>query len=535
MKKNQKNNNTRWAMGGLGLALLSLIALAGASIIWIFKQVELYTPTDLTLINRLFWGSIAGILIGFSVFALFEPNRIRKFITGRQARYGSNMLVVSVAFLLILGATNAMIANPKFNIDKTWDLTQDKQNTLAPETIAILQKLPEPVTATAFFSGQMNRDSAQELLEKLTANSKGRFEFKFIDPDKNPLAAQAASITGDGKILLQMGQNSEIVPVVSESEMTNGFIRLLNPEKLAVYFLTGEGEHSTEESGDTSYTRIRQALENRNYIVKTLNLEAQKIPDDARVIVLAGPTTPLSEQAVQALETYLSSGGSLIVLENPVALTDFGDKKDLLTDYLSSKWGITLNNDIVIDTKSPTSPYNATAYQYSQHPITEKMGGVGATFPFARSLTVSTDNQDIVVTDLIYTTDAAWGEADFASIEANQPAYDPQTEQAGPMLLAAAAENIAVKGRIVVIGNSSFAADLNFDYTGNGDLLVNSIDWGAEKEELINLSSASPIQRTFVAPSPIWRNVMLAGSVCLIPLTIIAFGIASWYLRRKQG
>jgi len=531
-KKNKKNNNNRWAMAGLGLALLSLIALAGASIIKIFERLELYTPTDLTLINRLLWGSIAGILIGLSVFALFDPNRIRKFWVGRQAKYGSNAIVASIAFLSIVIMVNVLAyQNPKQLVD--W--TEDKQNTLAPETIDILQNLPEPVTATAFFSGQTNRDSAQELLEKLRTNSQGRFEFKFIDPDKNPLAAQEAGITGDGKILLQMGQNSEIVPTASESELTNGFIRLLNPEKLGVYFLTGEGEHSTEESSDTSYTRIRQALENRNYTVKTLNLEAQKIPDDAKVIVLAGPTTPLSAQAVEVLETYLSSGGSLVVLQNPVVLTNFGDKKDLLADYLSSKWGITLNNDIVIDTQSPTSPLNATAYQYNQHPITEKMGGVGATFPFARSLSISTDIQEITVADLIYTTDAAWGEADFASIEAQQPVYDPQTEQAGPMLLVAAAENIATNGRVVVIGNSAFAADPNFDYTGNGDLLVNSIDWGAEKEELINLSSASPIQRTFVAPSPIWRNVMLAGSVCLIPLAIIAFGIASWYMRRKRG
>jgi ABC-type uncharacterized transport system involved in gliding motility auxiliary subunit len=317
--------------------------------------------------------------------------------------------------------------------------------------------------------------------------------------------------------------------------LTNGFIRLLNPEKLSVYFLTGEGEHDTEQPGDTSYTRIRQTLETKNYTVGTLNLEAQAIPEDAKVIVLAGPATPLSEQAVQALESYLSSGGSLVVLENPLPLTNFDNREDLLADYLSSEWGITLNNDVVIDTQSPTSAYNATAYQYNQHPITEKMSGVGATFPFARSLTISTDIQDVIITDLIYTTDAAWGETDFASIQANQPAYDPQTEQVGPILLAAVAENTTSNGRVVVIGNSSFGVDSNFDYTGNGDLLVNSIDWGAEKEELINLTTASPVERTFVAPSPIRQMFMLASSICLIPLAIIILGVSSWYSRRKQG
>jgi ABC-type uncharacterized transport system involved in gliding motility auxiliary subunit len=236
------------------------------------------------------------------------------------------------------------------------------------------------------------------------------------------------------------------------------------------------------------------------------------------------------------LKTYLSTGGSLIVLEDPIPLTEFGTKKDPLAEYLSSDWGITLNNDIVIDTQAPSSAYYATAVQYTAHPITDKMGGIGVTFPYARSVSVSPDLQDVTVTDLYYTTDAAWGETDFASIEANQPAYDPATEQAGPMLLAAAAENTSTKGRVVAIGNSSFAVDSNFDFSGNGDLLVNSIDWGAEKEELISLSSIkSATERTFVAPGPAQRMIMLASAVCLIPLAILIMGAASWYARRKQG
>jgi ABC-type uncharacterized transport system involved in gliding motility auxiliary subunit len=332
-----------------------------------------------------------------------------------------------------------------------------------------------------------------------------------------------------------MGENREIVATATEGEITNGFIRLLNPEKFSIYFVSGEGEHSIDEAGDTAYTQTRQALVNKNYSVNTLNLEAENIPEDAKVLVIAGPTTPLSAQAVQVLKDYLSSGGTLIALENPAVLTNFGEKNDPLADYLSSEWGITLNNDIVIDTQSPSSAYNATAVQYSPHPITEKMGGVGVTLPFARSLTVISDIPDVTVTDLIYTTDAAWGENDFTSIEAGQPEYDPDTEIAGPMLLAAAAENTVTSGRVVVIGNSSFAIDSNFDFSGNGDLLVNSIDWGAEKEELISLTTVTPTERTFVAPGPFQRMAMLSGSVCIIPLAIIILGAVSWYSRRKQG
>ena len=530
-KQNSKGNKSRYAVIGLWISILSLIALIVAGAMKAYETTGLYTPVDLTLLPRLLWGSIAGIFIGLGIFALLDPNRVRSFLTGRQAKYGSNALITSIAFIAVLILGNVLAYQNPVPLD--W--TEEKRNTLAPESVEALEALPQPVKATAFFSSRFNTDGARDLLEKYRINSKGKFEFEFIDPDRNPLAAQDAGITGDGKILLQMGENREIVATASERDITNGFIKLLNPEKTAVYFLSGEGEHSIDENSETSYIRIRQALENKNYSVNTLNLEAEKIPDDAKVLVLAGPVNPLSEQALQSLKTYLAAGGSLVALENPVAFTNLDGKNDPLVDYLTSEWGITLNDDVVIDTQSPSSAYNATAVQYIPHPITEKMGGVGVTFPFARSLSVSFELQDVIVTDLIYTTDQAWGETDFSSIEANQPAYDPAAETVGPMLLAAAGENTVTKARVMVIGNSTFAVDSNFDYTGNGDLLVNSVDWGAEKEELIALSSVQPTERTFVAPGSFQQMVMLAGAVCLIPLAIIIMGAASWYARRKQG
>ena len=530
-KKQNSNNNTRYAVIGLWISIISFIALAVAGVMKAFEATGFYTPLDATLLPRLLWGSLAGIFIGLGIFALLDPKRILTFLAGRQAKYGSNALITSIAFIAILILGNILAYQNPIQFD--W--TEENRNTLAPESIEALDALPQQVKATAFFSSRFNTDATRDLLEKYRINSKGKFEFEFVDPDRNPIAAQNAGITGDGRILLEMGEAREIVTTANEQEITNGFIKLLNPEKTAVYFLSGEGEHSIDENSASSYIRIRQALENKNYSVNSLNLEAEKIPDDAKVIVLAGPINPLSEQAVEALKAYLSTGGSLVVLENPVPLTNFGEKDDLLADYLSIEWGITLNNDIIVDTEAPSSAYNATALQYIQHPITEKMGGVGITLPYARSLTVSFELPNVLVTDLIYTTDQAWGETDFASIEAGQPAFDPTTELAGPMLLAATAENTTTGARLVVTGNSSFAIDDNFDFAGNGDFLINSIDWGAEKEELIALSSVQPTERTFVAPGAFQRMIMLATSVCLIPLAIIIMGITSWYARRKQG
>ena len=258
MKKNQSTKTTsQYAVIGIWIAVISVIALVVTVAMKAFEAMGLYTPTDLSLLPRLIWGSAGGIVIGFAIFALLAPKRIRSFLTGRQAKYGSNALVTSIAFIGIIVLGNVLAYQNPVPLD--W--TENKENTLAPETVDVLHSLPEPVVATAFFSTQISDQEARELLEKIRDNSKGRFKYNFVDPDKNPLEAQDKGITGDGKILLEMGQNREIVATASESEITNGFIRLLNPEKLSVYFLIGEGEHDTEQPGDASYTRIRQTLE----------------------------------------------------------------------------------------------------------------------------------------------------------------------------------------------------------------------------------------------------------------------------------
>ncbi len=89
---------------------------------------------------------------------------------------------MTIAFLFILGFVNVLYANPKFGLDRSRDITKDKTNTLAPETMSALQALPGKVTATAFFSAS-DPTSATELLNKIRNNSNGKFDYKFVNPD----------------------------------------------------------------------------------------------------------------------------------------------------------------------------------------------------------------------------------------------------------------------------------------------------------------------------------------------------------------
>lgn len=523
----------RFAPIGLILSGLGLLALIGVLVVRAFAAFGLYTPPDEELLNRILIIAAAVFVVGFAVYALLDPDRVRRVLTGRQARYGSNSFVLFIAFVGILVVANILAEQ----YPQRWDVTEDKQHTLAPETIQALQSLPEPVQATAFYSVRLSSESAAQLLEDFKANSDGKFDYQFMDPDSNPVLVNQLGLTGDGKILLQMGEQQEIVTFASERELAGGLIRLLNPDKPVLYFLSGEGEHDIENAGEGAYTRVKQVLESKNYVVRPLNLQAENaIPEDARTLVVAGPLVPLTENSLALIRDFLNNGGNLLFLANPVPLTQFGDKPDPLAEYIASEWGITLNNNIVVDTNSPSSPFFAVGAQYAAHPITEKMQGVAAIFPYSRSLTVDTGNVGATPTELVMTIDQSWGETDFTALEGQQALeFNQEEDLLGPLTLAAAVENVASGSRVVVFGNSSFAQDDNFDFSGNGDMFVNAVDWTSEEESLINLTTSTPQERTFNPPGSLQFILTIVSAVCILPLVVIAAGVYAWVMRRRRG
>ncbi len=534
-KKKQSATRARnYSILALVFALLACIATFFLGIIRGLVSMQIFTVTNVENIQRYLLVSVGLIILGLATYAIMEPDRVRRFFTGRQARYGSNALVMSLAFLGILIVGNVLAYQNPVTIA---DLTEDKSNTLSSELSSAVKTLPEKVTATAFFS-QSSTDTAEKLLNNIKSNSNGKFDYQFINPDRDPQAARNAGITGDGKILLQMGDRKEIVASASETEILKGLLRLLNPGSNVVYFLTGHGERDIEQAGQTSLTRAKATLESKNYSVKTLNLLAEnQIPEDASVIVIAGPTKPISENEIKLLKDYLAKGGSLIVMEDPTALTEFGDESDPLADMLTKDWGITLDNDIVIDLNNPDPTTAISAIYDSSHVITRNMNSIGVLFPYTRSLTLADSVNGVTDTRLVQTNEKSWGETDFQSITQAgwPPNFDSSKEVQGPLTLVAAGENTTTKGRVVVFGTSNFAVDQIFDAYGNGDMFVNSVDWAAEQEDIANITPKTPTERTFKIPGQLqWISILL-GSVFVIPGLVVLAGVSTWLTRRRQG
>jgi ABC-type uncharacterized transport system involved in gliding motility auxiliary subunit len=85
--------------------------------------------------------------------------------------------------------------------------------------------------------------------------------------------------------------------------------------------------------------------------------------------------------------------------------------------------------------------------------------------------------------------------------------------------------------RLVVLGDADFASNRTFDFLGNGDLFLNSIQWLADRESWIELRPRPVTNRPVLLSRQQGRALMVLV-VGLLPLLVAAAGFAAWWKRR---
>jgi ABC-type uncharacterized transport system involved in gliding motility auxiliary subunit len=112
---------------------------------------------------------------------------------------------------------------------------------------------------------------------------------------------------------------------------------------------------------------------------------------------------------------------------------------------------------------------------------------------------------------------------------------DPNVDIIGPVPLAAVGENFNADSRVAVFGDADFAADGNFVAYANGDLFVNSVDWAAGQEDLISLTPKDTTERFLAPPQSTTMNLILLGTVIILPGLALVGGIMVFFQRRRRG
>lgn len=488
--------------------------------------------------------ALAGVgVVFFAVFVYLKFALVRQAVTSRTARYSSNAIILTVAFIGIVGVLNFMGARYHYR----QDVTANKDFTLAEKTVQILKDLKEPVHAVAFFTVN-DMQTRQETEDRLREYSRitDKFTYTVIDPQEQPQVASDYKVQFDGTVVMERGSRRENVLQADESSLTNAIWKVSQDTQPTIYFTTGHGEHSPDDSGTDGYSIMKSAMELENYKVQMIDLKTitSTLPSDIAALIIAGPRQPFDPQEVATLAGYLDAKGRILVMLDPAPL-DNPQFKSGLEDFLNA-WGITPRNDLVIDTKQGFfgQAQVPVVNVFRSHPVTQDLTGQSAFFPGIRSLLASSASSSKGTTTVLFSSsDQSWGETDLASVKAQNPKQDDKDAK-GPLDLAVTVEGLGENpARLIVIGNSNFISNgtLNARITvggqqqrvqsGNGLLFGNMLHWLAGQETLIAIPAKTPDQRPVYLTAEQLAFVFWS-SFLLIPVAILIIGALVWWRRR---
>jgi len=528
--------------------IFGIIGWIGTVLVFGAVALRMFRPEWNQYATYLAWAGLASVLL----YMAGQWRDVANFYKGRGARYGTMSLVSIVVFLGILIAVNYLATRQS----KRWDFTANQVYSLSDQTIKILSELKQPVKFVVFERADrvaMHRSRLDNF-----AYHSSQVSTEYVDADRDPLRADAAKIDQLPTILIEYQGRTEKVTSSEELALVNGLIKATTGQVRKVYFTQGHGEKDTAVTDRTGYSTVSAALTRDNFTVESLVLLTQKtVPDDAAVVVIAGPSTDFFQPEMDALNAYVARGGKVLVLLDPVT-TPGAPAQPLLTQFLAD-WGIRAGNDLVIDasglgqvlgTNDASLP---VVVDYPAHAITTGFGRVMTGYPMARSMTpIEGGANNRVAQPFISTSPQSWAETSLSSLSSGQVALNAdQGDQQGPVTLGAVASAPAAEAaappagdagaapadtpkpesRVAAIGDSDFAANFAVGIPGNSDLFVNVVNWLGQREDLIGIRAREPEDRRLTLTADQQQRIMLL-SLLIIPGIVFASGIYTWWRRR---
>lgn len=468
----------------------------------------------------------------------------------RTVVYGMNTFILFCVFLGILIFANLLSTRHKHR----FDFTSTGIFTLAPQTQKIVSNLPREVTMTAFFQSESPTKVDFKNLMDGYLDLSDKIKLSFVDPDKNPSITKQYGVTTYGTVAFESGKQETKLQNPTEENVTNAILKVTRDEKKKIYFLEGHGERDPDNSEGQGYSTTKKALERDGFVVeKLLLLKTAKVPNDADALVIAGPEKPFLPQELQALDEFLHNGGAIFLLLDPQTKTG-------LEDFLN-RWGIGLQEDIVIDPMSKLfgGDYAAPVVdQYMIHDITKDFS-LPTIFPVLRSVTAK-KTEGIEVKELLQTGANSWAEIDFTGKKVK---FDEGVDRKGPISIAVIAskkitpeekttkgadkngveeknapenkeakKESSKKANLMVVGDSDFANNTYFNFSGNGDFFLNTASWLAEEETLIAIRPKERKDSPLHLTSDWGSAIFLMGTI-IFPGVVVMVGIQKWWTRRR--
>lgn len=529
--------------------IVGILGWLGVALVAAAVVVRFIRPESEELWRGLAYAGLGTVVL----YMLGQWREVKDTFSQRNAQLGTLSLTSVIVFLAILVGVNYVAGRQ----NKRWDLTSNKEFSLSDQTRKIVQDLKAPLDVKVFDRPDNFPASRDRLAEYEYLSSQVKIEY--VDIFKQPAMAQQLDVQQEGTMVFQHSGRTERITASTEQDITNAIIKVVEGAQKKVYFVQGHGEKDPDSTDQRlGYSTAVEALKRDNFTVEKLVIaQSTDVPADASVVVVPGPTADLFQPEIDALQRYLQKGGKLLLMVDPQ--TDKGATPLTNVINFAMGWGAQIGNDVVLDVSGMgqligTGPSVPVAAQYPAHPITTNFGLLTA-YPLARSVMAFTSDGARPAQNLIETGARSWAEADLGALsEGGEVSMDAaKGDRQGPISIATAlAMDAPEQGaapdpatqkpgeeqppkkqtRVVVVGDSDYAANGALGVQGNRDLFVNTVNWLAQQENLIAIRPKDPEDRR-VNMTADQRVRSFFTTILIVPGLVFVAGIMTWLRRRR--
>lgn len=454
---------------------------------------------------------------------------------------------------------------------KRYDITEDRKYALSPESVSYVKEVSEPIRIIVTQSADENNNDlgsyysdvknlVKEYEYAAQLNGTGPIESEYINVFQQRRLAQELveefGINQPNLVIfasekkhrvitpdeLYLSEGMEKTAFRGEQIFTSALLDVSSPKGNTIYFLKGHGERDILSVDPiVGLSQLAQELKQRNFEIATLDLTKgeARIPEDADLIVLAGPKQPLMAQEVNILKDYLNeNAGRLIILIDPAVNNNLGD--------LFFQWGILAEDMVVLDSGADYIMNGGDLLLRrfdSTHPITESFAKnslsilVGFARPVRADIGAPLDDR-LSVKPIVGGSETSWGERFYR--DENQIGYHQNVDMPGPVSVVVVSERSISSdlgidipgGRLVVFGSSDLITNSRLTVLGNFTLFLNTLNWALDRNNLLSIAPR-PIEKLHITLSQEEMSKLRLAILLILPGCSALLGTFIYWLRRS--
>lgn len=535
-------------LGYLMSGLCSIISQTGNLLTKVLGAFDMIGRFD-EMVSGSFYVPSVVYYVSFTLFMLFcttqSIHKRRYAVSGKGLKIGAYSVGMIVIAAVLTVAVNIIAVNlPEDMI--SLDVTSNKLYTLTEESKEFVSNLQDDVTIYVLTNEDYKDGNLDKTVGKLKSLS-DHITVSYIDPSVNPrfYTNYSATEPSSNSLIVVGPERSRVIDYNDiyeyemdymhssyrltgydgEGQLVSALAYVTTDDMPKVYIVSGHDELVFEGA----YT---QAIQKENIEYEEISLlKTEKIPEDAKAVIMNAPTADYSEAEVDKLLDYLERGGNAIIIPT------WTEKKLKNFEKILDYYGVLLVNGMIAEGDSGmyyANPFHLLP-KINADDITDSVYNAAVFAPYARGLVYDDDSENVYYTPLLETSSVSYSKVNLETAEN----FDKAKEDIeGPFTIALKAEKTLDGGNIssavIVATENLFTESADGMVPGNNIKLFGSVLSAlVEHESSISVPVKYYDSTNLVFPTRIYAFVGIV-SIIIIPLFCLITGFAVWLGRRKR-